>query len=428
MRRSKKSTIFSVLFMGLGQIFNKEIFKGIIFAIIELATILNFGYFSRSISGLITLGDKPQYFVDGIAKGDHSIFLMIEGLISIAILSLVILVYIFNILDAKRVGESIEKGDKPLNTKEFLKYIWDKYFPHIMITPAIIFTIFFTLLPMLATVLVAFTNYSSPNHLPPRNLVDWVGFQNFKDIVNLKIWNNTFIHVGLWTIIFAVVSTTCNYFVGLALALLTNAKGIKLKKVFRTIFILPYAIPAFISLLVMRLAFSGPGPVNNMLTSFGINKIQFFTDPFIAKIMVLVISVWLGAPYFMALMSGVLTNIDKSLYEASEIDGATKWQQFSKITLPMVLFQTMPLLIMTFAYNFSNFAMIYLLTDGNPVNGKYKYAGDTDILISWIYKMTKDQNQFHMASVITIVLFIFVAGISAYSFSKTKAFKEEDMM
>jgi len=428
MKRSKKSTIFSVLFMGLGQIFNKEIFKGIMFAIIEIVTILNFTYFIRSITGLITLGVKGQYFVDGVVKGDHSIFLMIEGLIAIAILTLVILVYIFNILDAKRVGEEIEKGVKSLGTKEFIKYVWDKYFPHIMITPAFMFTIFFIVLPIVFTVAVAFTNYSSPNHLPPRNLVDWVGFQNFKDIINLKIWNNTFLHVGLWTIIFAVVTTTCNYFVGLMLALLTNSKGIKLKKVFRTIFILPYAIPAFISLLIMRLAFSGPGPVNNMLASIGLEKIPFFTDPFMAKIMVLIICVWLGAPYFMALMSGVLTNIDMSLYEASEIDGATKWQQFSKITLPLVLFQTMPLLIMSFAYNFNNFAMIYLLTDGNPVNGSFKYAGDTDILISWIYKMTKDQNQYHMASVITIILFIFVAGISAFSFSKTKAFKEEDMM
>jgi len=428
MKRSKQSTIFSVLFMGLGQIFNKEIFKGIIFAIIELVTILNFGYFSKSINGLITLGDKPQYFVDGIAKGDHSIFLMIEGLIAIAILFLVILVYIINIMDAKRVSEALEKGENPLNTREFFKHIWDKYFPHIMITPAIMFTIFFILLPIIFTIAVAFTNYSSPNHLPPRNLVDWVGLQNFKDIINLKIWNNTFLHVGLWTVIFAVVTTACNYFVGLILALLTNAKGIKFKKVFRTIFILPYAIPAFISVLVMRLAFSGPGPVNNMLSSLGISKVAFFTNPFMAKIMVLVVCVWLGAPYFMALMSGVLTNIDNSLYEAAEIDGATKWQQFSKITLPLVLFQTMPLLIMSFAYNFNNFAAIYLLTNGNPVNSNYKYAGDTDILISWIYKMTKDQNQFHMASVVTIVLFIFVAGISAYSFSKTKSFKEEDMM
>ncbi|MBU3093209.1 sugar ABC transporter permease [Clostridium sp. CF011] len=428
MKKSKKATLFSVLFMGLGQIYNKEIFKGIILAIIEIVALFNIRYFSTSIKGLISLGDSGVKFVNGKATGDHSIFLMIEGLIAVIILFLVISVYILNIYDAKRGGESIEKGNKPLNTKEFLSYVWEKYFPHIMITPGFLFTVFFIMLPIMFTVVVAFTNYSSPNHLPPRNLVDWVGLDNFKQLVNLKMWNNTFLKVGVWTLIFAVVSTTCNFFVGLFLALITNAKGIRFKKFFRTIFLLPYAIPAFISLLIMRLAFSGPGPVNNMLASFGMGKIPFFTDPTIAKIMILIITVWLGSPYFMALMSGILTNIDKSLYEASEIDGATKWQQFYKITLPLVLFQTMPLLTMSFAYNFNNFGMIYLLTDGNPVNGSLQYAGDTDILISWIYKMTKDQNQYHMASVITIILFIFVASISAYSFSKTKAFKEEDMM
>jgi arabinogalactan oligomer/maltooligosaccharide transport system permease protein len=428
MKKSKQSTLFSVLFMGLGQINNKEVFKGIMFAIIEIIAIFNIRYFTESIKGLISLGDKGQHFVDGLAVGDHSIFLMIEGLIAITILVIYILVYILNIYDAKRVGEGIEKGDKPLNTKEFLAHVWEKYFPHILITPAFMFTSFFILLPIVFTVAVAFSNYSSPNHLPPRNLVDWVGFDNFKQLVTLKIWNNTFIRVGIWTIIFAVVSTTCNFFVGLFLALITNVKGIKFKKFFRTIFLLPYAIPSFISLLIMRLAFSGPGPVNNIISSLGMKKVPFFTDPMVAKIMVLVITIWLGAPYFMALMSGILTNIDKSLYEASEIDGATKWQQFTKITLPLVLFQTMPLLTMTFAFNFNNFAMIYLLTDGKPVNGSLKYAGDTDILISWIYKMTKDQNQFHMAAVITLILFIFVASISAYSFSKTKSFKDEEMM
>lgn len=420
MKRSQKSTAFSVLFMGLGQLYNKEILKGIVFAFIEIMVILKINYFSSSIYGLVTLGNTPQK--------DHSIFLLIEGLIAVLILALVIMVYVFNIIDAKKSGEALEQGKETLTIKAYIKYLWDKYFPHIMLTPAFLFTMFFILLPIIFTFAVAFTNYSSPNHLPPRSLVDWVGFKNFKNIFKLKIWNNTFLHVGLWTAVFAVTTTILNYFVGLILALLTNAKGIKLKKFWRTIFILPYAVPAFISLLVMRLAFSGPGPVNNVLTSIGLNKIPFFTDPLIAKIMVLVISIWVGAPYFMVLMSGVLTNIPKSMYEAAEIDGATKWQQFWKVTVPMVLFQTMPLLIMSFAYNFNNFATIYLLTDGNPVNSTYKFAGDTDILISWIYKMTKDQNQFHMASVITIILFIFVAGVSAYSFSKTKAFKEEDMM
>jgi len=178
----------------------------------------------------------------------------------------------------------------------------------------------------------------------------------------------------------------------------------------------------------MRLTFSGPGPVNNVLVSLGLDRISFLSDSFLAKMTIILINIWLGSPYWMALMSGVLTNIPKDMYEAAQIDGASKVQQFFKITLPMVFYQTAPLLVMTFAYNFNNFNVIYILTEGKPVNGAYRYAGDTDILISWIYKLTKDQMQYQMAAVITILIFIFIAGISAYSFSKTKSFKEEDMI
>lgn len=428
MEKAKKSAILSALFMGLGQLFNREWTKGIMFLLIEAAALLKINYFITSIYGLITLGDTPQKMVKGVKVGHHSINMMVDGMIAIFILIILLGIYLLNVRDAYKGAKAIENGKKPLNGLAYIKMVWDKYFPYIMSTPSFLFTVFFILLPIIFTVSVAFTNYSSPNHLPPGKLVDWVGFENFVNLANLKIWNNTFFEVGAWTLIFAIVTTFLNYFAGLFLALLINSQGVKLKRLWRTIFILPYAIPAFISLLVMRLMFSGPGPVNNFIASIGLEKIPFFTDPFIAKIMVLVINLWVGAPYFMALMAGILTNIDKSLYEAAQIDGATKIQQFFKITLPMVLFQTMPLLIMTFAYNFNNFSVIYLLTDGNPVNNKFKYAGDTDILISWIYKMTKDQNQFHMASVITIVLFIFVASVSLYSFSKSKSFKEEDMM
>lgn len=428
MEKAKKSAILSALFMGLGQFFNREWTKGIMFLAIEAATLLNINYFIYSIYGLVTLGDTPQKMVKGVRVGHHSINMMVDGMIAIFILIIILGFYYLNVKDAYRSRKAIENGKKPLNGLAYIQMVWDKYFPYIMTTPSFLFTVFFILLPIIFTIAVAFTNYSSPNHLPPGKLVDWVGLENFINLANLKIWNTTFLRVGLWTLIFALVTTVVNYFAGLLLALLINSQGVKLKRLWRTIFILPYAIPAFISLLVMRLMFSGPGPVNNFLSMIGMEKMPFFTDPFMAKVMVLVINLWVGAPYFMALMAGILTNIDKSLYEAAEIDGATKIQQFFKITLPMVLFQTMPLLIMTFAYNFNNFGVIYLLTDGNPVNNKFKYAGDTDILISWIYKMTKDQNQFHMASVITIVLFAFVAIVSLYSFSRTKSFKEEDMM
>jgi len=141
-----------------------------------------------------------------------------------------------------------------------------------------------------------------------------------------------------------------------------------------------------------------------------------------------IVNIWFGFPYWMALMSGVLTGIDKEIYEAADVDGANGSQKFWRLTLPLVMFSTAPLLIMAFAHNFNNFNLIYLLTQGGPVNVNYSYAGSTDILISWIYKLTLDQNQYNMASVVSILIFFVVASLSVWNFSRTKAFKEEDMM
>ncbi|RKD22391.1 carbohydrate ABC transporter membrane protein 1, CUT1 family (TC 3.A.1.1.-) [Caminicella sporogenes DSM 14501] len=429
MKKSTKAAILSTLFMGLGQFYNREIIKGIIFSVFELIILIfTIPYFKHSIWGLITLGDKPLHFVNGIAQGDHSIILLIQGIISLLVIMLFILIYFINIKDAKNTAEIIQKGEEKRTFREFLKYIWDKYFPMFMLTPTILAVIFVTLLPIIFTFCIAFTNYSSPYHLPPKNLVDWVGLKNFRNLVRLKIWSSTFFGVAKWTIIWATLATITTYFGGLFLALLTNAKGIKFKRVWRSIFILPYAIPGFLSLLVMRLMFSGPGPINNLLAKFDIARISWLTDPTLAKIVILLVNMWLGSPYFMVLMSGILTNIPKDLYEAADIDGATNRQKFYKITLPMIFYQTAPYLILSFAYNFNNFNNIYLLTDGGPVNSAYKYAGHTDILVSWIYKLTLNQNQYHMAAVISIIIFFIVASISSYSFIKTKSFKEEDML
>lgn len=425
MSNSNKAAVYSALFMGSGQFYNREWVKGIFFFLIELITLslVVLNVIPHSIWGLITLGEVAG------PRNDHSIGLMINGIISIVFLFIVILIYIYNIKDAKKVRQDIENEIKPLNSKQYIKYVWDKYFPHVLLSPAVLLIIFFTLLPILFTFLIAFTNYG-PKHLPPGKLVDWVGFKNFIRLFTQSDWLKTLVGVGTWTIFWAIITTLLNYFSGLGLALITNAKGVKFKKLWRTLFILPYAIPAFISLLVFKLVFSGPGPVNTLLLNIGFisKKIPFLTDHTMAKIMVIAVYAWTGAPYWMALMSGVLTNIDKSLYEAAEIDGATKWQQFAKITVPMVLFQTAPLLIMTFAHNFNNFGMIYLLTKGEPTNAGFNQAGSTDILISWIYKMTLEKQWYGMAAAVTIIIFIVVASIAAYSFNKTKSFKEEDMV
>jgi arabinogalactan oligomer/maltooligosaccharide transport system permease protein len=152
------------------------------------------------------------------------------------------------------------------------------------------------------------------------------------------------------------------------------------------------------------------------------------SDPFSTRSALFIVQIWLGFPYWMALMSGVLSNVDRELYEAAEVDGASPFQRFRKITLPLVLYATAPLLIMSFATNFNNFNLIYLFTEGGPVKVDYSFAGSTDILISWIYKLTLNQGQYNMTSTISIILFIVVASFSIWNFRQTKAFKEEDML
>jgi arabinogalactan oligomer/maltooligosaccharide transport system permease protein len=181
----------------------------------------------------------------------------------------------------------------------------------------------------------------------------------------------------------------------------------------------------------MRNLFNGQfGPINKMLIDIGFidMPIYWLSDPLLAKITIVMVNIWFGFPYWMVLMSGVMTSIDKELFEAADVDGANDKQKFWKITLPMIMFTTAPLLIMSFAGNFNNFNMIYLMTEGGPANPAYQYAGSTDILISWIYKMTLDHRQYAMASVVSILVFLVIATLSIWNFRKTKAFKEEDMM
>lgn len=429
MKHKRISVVLSTLFMGFGQLYNKAFLKGILFLLVGLSFVFNLESYLYGIWGIVTLGVTPQS-MNGfeVIQGDHSVFLLLEGLIKIILLIGTLFFYIYNIVDAKRLGEARDNGEKRLGIKESLHGFYDRNFVKIMLTPAFLAVTFFIALPIIATILIAFTNYSAPNFLPPKNLVDWVGFDNFKNIIRLKSWSSTFTRLALWTVVWAVGTTFLNYSVGLVLALLTNKKGIKLKGMWRGIFILPYAMPAFISLLVFRLMLNGVGPINNLLVTYGLDKIPFFTDPVLAKITVLVINTWIGAPYFMVMIAGSLTNISSSLYEAAEIDGATKFQQFKNITLPLLLFQTAPILILTFAYNFNNFGAIYLLTDGNPVNSSLKFAGDTDILVTWLYKLTLEHQQYGMAAVISIILFIFIASVSLYNFKRSKSFTEEDMI
>lgn len=429
------ATILSVLFMGLGQLYNKQFMKGIILLVLEAASLVYFiPNLVKDLKGIITLGEQGTHFekVNGLTvtvAGDHSIYLMIDGLITIFLLLLMIVVYVMNIRDARRTAALIEAGNTVNTFKQTINQLKGKSFPYVLLSVPLMGILFLTILPIIFMVLISFTNYSMPNHIPPKNLVDWVGFKTFIDLLSLSSWSKTFFGVLTWTVIWAVLATVTCYFGGLLVALLIEQKGVRFKKLWRTIFILPYAIPQLISLLIMRNLFNGQfGPINEYLAMFGLGKLPWLTDPTLAKATAILVNMWVGIPVSMVLILGVLTAIPKDMYEAAEVDGANAFQKFKIVTLPFVLFATAPILITQFAGNINNFNLIFLLTGGDPKNGSYQFAGSTDLLVTWLYKLTLNQSQYNMASAIGIIIFIIIATLSIVNYRRTKSFKEEDMI
>lgn len=430
-RHKRTGTILSILCMGLGQLYNRQYVKGLLMLLVEVFGIT---YFIRNLGnaiwGIVTLGEVPRLLVKGKwIDGDHSIFIMIQSLITLLFLVVFLMIYVMNVKDAYKIGKARDAGKQPNNFGQSVRYVLDYKFAVAFLSIPAMGILFFTVMPILFMVLLAFTNYSAPKHIPPAMLVDWVGFGTFKDLIALKTWSHTFYGVLTWTIIWAVLSTVTTYFGGMLVALLINQKGIRFKGLWRTLLILPYAIPQLISLLVMRNMFNGQfGPINQYLGYFGLGGLPWLTDPFWAKVTVIIVNMWVGIPVSMLLILGVLTTIPKDLYEAAEVDGATGFQKFKIVTMPMIMFTTAPTLIAQFAGNINNFNAIFLLTGGDPVKGDYQYAGATDLLVTWLYKLTLNQNKYNMASAIGIIIFVIIASFSIYNYRRTKSFKEEDMI
>ncbi|WP_040951956.1 carbohydrate ABC transporter permease [Gorillibacterium massiliense] len=431
----KNATILSVIFMGLGQLYNRQFVKGVLLAAIEAAAL---SYFIPNIKHVIwaitTLGEKGSHFekVKGVSRlvaGDHSIFLLVQSLIALIALAVVIFAYVLTVKDAFNVGKLRDEGVKPRNFAQSVRFFSEHKFAQSFLAIPGLGILFFTIMPIIFMVLIAFTNYSSPDHTPPAKLVDWVGFDSFRQLLALKTWSHTFYGVLTWTIIWAVLSTVTTFFGGFLVALLIQQQGIRFKGFWRTILILPYAIPQLVSLLIMKNLFNGQfGPINQYLRYFGFGGLPWLSDPFWAKVTVIIVNMWVGIPVSMLLIMGILTSIPRDMYEAAEVDGASAFQKFRIITLPMVMFSTTPILIAQFAGNINNFNAIFLLTGGSPPVGKYQYAGATDLLVTWLYKLTLSQNKYNMASAIGIIIFLIVASFSIWNYRRSRSYKEEDMI
>ncbi len=243
------------------------------------------------------------------------------------------------------------------------------------------------------------------------------GWDNFTRIFLDKGIQGPFIQIFIWTVVFSGGSVLFTLAVGLVLASVVQWEELKGKAIYRMLLILPYAVPAFISILIFKGLFNQSfGEINGFLNAlFGV-KLKWFSDPYLAKTMLLIINTWLGYPYVMILCMGLLKSIPSDLYEASAIDGAGPLDNFFKITLPLIIKPLTPLLIASFAFNFNNFVLIALLTNGTPdIIGSSTPAGHTDLLVSYTYRIAFEGGggqDFGLASAIATLIFLMVGVLA----------------
>lgn len=262
---------------------------------------------------------------------------------------------------------------------------------------------------------------SDGSRAPAPGFVDFIGLDNFRRVLTDPRLSSAFLGVFTWTVVFAAGSVILCFALGLALALVFNDKRLPLNGVFRTLAIIPYTVPGFISALIwVGLLNPTFGPVNSFLRdTFGLNP-QWFADGTLAKVAIFMINTWLGYPYMLIVTLGALQSIPSDLYEAAEIDGASAVQRFRRITFPLLLIAITPLLIGSFAFNFNNFTLIELVTQGGPsVPGSITPAGQTDILISYSYRLAfaaGKGNDYAFAATISIFIFAIIAAITLVNF------------
>ena len=428
----------SCLIMGLGNIAAGQFIKGLLFLAIEVAVI--FYMFTAEgglywLSMLPSLGDKPDEKVWDDAQG---VFVTVQGdrsqmILLYAVATIVILIALVVIWRA-----SVRSGYMGLKTKKSgahvptiiddVKALFDGNIHKLLMSLPFGFLCIFTIVPLIYMMLMAFTNYSKVGeHLL---LFDWIGIQNFIDILDSgSAIGRQFWDVLAWTLVWAFFATFLNFFFGTFMAMIINRPTTRLKGLWRTILSLTIAIPQFVSLLVIRTMFQNEGIVNTTLQDLGFlaagETLPFMTDANWARTLIIIINLWVGIPYTVMQVTGILQNIPAEQYEAARIDGANVVQQFMNITLPYMIFVLTPYIITSFTGNINNFNIIYLLTGGGPTSVGDS-AGKTDLLVTWLYKLSVDKQQYNMAAVIGILTFIVLAVVSLVTYRSSGSYKDEE--
>ena len=458
----------SFLIFGFGNLYYGQILRGVLFLLFEALFIFymfipvganpaGFGVYWLEKSNLFqmgqTVGTEQGYFevikhpilgkIPGNwVPGDDSVKVLLYALLTIIFIVAFIATWRMQVKQCRICMDITASGKKIKSGKDDLKSLLDDQFHKTLLAPSLTGILVFTVLPTIFMVLIAFTNYDAA-HDGYSNLFSWVGLKHFNELTNLGYGGlgAAFGEILSWTLIWAFFATFTNYFLGMMVAIMINKKGIKFKKFWRTILVMTIAIPQFVSLLYVSKLFASSGIIGSLLREWNLipqvmlDQFQkgLWENPISAKILLIVINIWVGIPYVMLMATGILMNIPADLYESARVDGASGVQQFTKITLPYMLFVTGPYLLTSFIGNLNNFNVIYLLSGGGPNNIEIGSAGGvtvghTDLLFTWLYKMTLNStdSKYYMASVIGILMFLVCAILSLIVYNVIPSTKNEE--
>ena len=279
---------------------------------------------------------------------------------------------------------------------------------HAYIAPALLALAVLTFYPVIYGFWLSFTD-ADQTHLGEQS---FIGLSNFWDVITAS----GFIRVTLFTLVWTVVNVSAHIGIGLFLALLLQRTSIKGKTAYRTLLLLPWAVPSYISVLVWRGMFQPDGFVNDLLGT----NIDFLSDPTGAQIVVILVNIWLGVPFMMMSISGALQALPKNMYEAAELDGVIGWDAFRHLTLPNLRSALVPLTLLGFIWTFNMFNVIYLMTDGGP-NLYFGEPGQTDILITYVYDVAFREGAYGVAAAWSVIIFLMLLAFSWTYMKQTNA-------
>ncbi|MCS4489664.1 sugar ABC transporter permease [Corynebacterium sp. ES2794-CONJ1] len=426
-------TKLSLFVFGLGNLARKQYVKGVMLLAIEILSVTLF--ITKGFSKIAALpelggeGGQTRVKVDGFwtyVTSEPSIVVLLNGIVSVVGVLAFLWFATIALRSAFKAQVQIENYGQARSFKGDLKALLNTDAPILFMTLPTAGILIFTVLPLIFMISMAFTSFDSNNS---QNF-KWVGFENFGQVFSNdggQVNFNLFIGVLIWTLVWAFFATFLNYFLGMFLAMVINRRTTRGKSFWRAIFSLSVAVPQFVSLLVLRSMLQPQGAINRLLLDYGLidSALPFFTDTTWARVTVIVINLWIGIPYTIMQVTGILQNIPGELYEAARLDGASWWQTFRSVTMPYMLFVMTPYLITTFTANVNNFNVIYLLSGGDPTPVGAS-AGKTDLLITWLYKLTVDKGDYNIGAVIGILTFIVLSTVALITYRRSGSYRNEE--